>query len=137
MALFSVVPCVLATPALAAQSITAGTNTCTVTALAPVLSRTSLTGSASVKCTVATTVTVEFGVIEMDGTTEDTRIPIALAKKSMAVKANTAVTISTAAATCLSTETGNEEYATKVRVSLSGPTSAYDRTTPANDSYAC
>ncbi len=137
VALFTIVPSLFATPALAAQSITAGTNKCTVTAIAPKLSKTSLTGSASVVCTVATTVTLEFGVVEMDGTLEDVKIPVAVAKKSMAVKANTAVIITTASATCLNTETGNEEYATKVRVSLSGPVSAYDRTSPANDSYIC
>jgi hypothetical protein len=32
---------------------------------------------------------------------------------------------------------GNEEYATKARVSLSGIVSAYDRTVPKADSFAC
>ena len=32
---------------------------------------------------------------------------------------------------------GNEEYATKARVSLSGIVSPFDRTVPVNDSYAC
>jgi hypothetical protein len=127
----------LATPASAAQSATAGSNKCTVTALAPTLSKTSLTGRASVVCTMATTVTVEFGVVEMDSTLEDTKVPIPMASKSVAVKANTAVTVNTATLTCLNTETGNEEYASKARVNLSGTVSAYDRTAPTNDSFAC
>lgn len=137
MALSTLIPVVVATPALAAQSITVGSNTCTVTAVTPTLNKTTLTGSVTVKCTIATTVTVEFGVVEMDGTTEDTRVPIPIASRSLAItRANTLFTVSVSA-TCLNTETGNEEYATKARVGLSGPTSSYDRTTPANDQFAC
>jgi hypothetical protein len=129
----------LASPAVAgaAQSATAGTNKCTVTAVAPTLSKTSLSGKATVVCTVATTVTLELGVVEMDGTVEDAKAPIPVAAKSVAVKANTAVTVTTATLTCLSTEAGNEEYASKVRVNISGTVSAWDRTTPKADSFAC
>lgn len=123
--------------AQAAQTATTSTNKCTVTAVAPTLSKTSLTGKATVLCTGATTVTVEIGVVEMDGTAEDTKVPIAVASKSMAVSANKAITISTATLTCLNTETGNEEYATKARVNLSGTVSAWDRTVPKADSFVC
>ncbi len=128
----------IAVPAAnAAQSATAGSNKCTVTALAPALTKTSLTGKATVLCTLATTVTLEIGVIELDSTTEDSRVPIVVASKSVAVKAKTAVTVSTATLTCLNTEAGNEEYATKVRVNISGTVSAWDRFVPKTDQFAC
>lgn len=123
--------------ALAAQSATAGTNKCTVTALAPTLTKTSLTGRASVLCTTATIVTLDIGVVEIDGTIEDGKVPITVTSKSVAVKANTAVTINTATVTCLNTETGYEEYASKSRVNISGTVSAWDRTVPKADSFAC
>ncbi|MEN9644323.1 MAG: hypothetical protein RL238_992 [Actinomycetota bacterium] len=123
--------------AQAAQSATTSTNKCTVTAVAPTLSKTSLTGKATVPCTKATTVTVEIGVVEMESTVEDTKVPIAVASKSVAVSANKAVTVSTATMTCLNTETGNEEYATKARVNISGTVSAWDRTVPKTDAFAC
>lgn len=123
--------------AQAAQTATTSTNKCTVTAVAPTLSKTSLTGKATVVCTTATVVTVEIGVVEMDGTAEDTKVPIPVASKSMAVSANKAITISTAVLTCLNTETGNEEYASKARVNLSGTVSAWDRTVPKADSFVC
>jgi len=121
----------------AAQSATTTTNKCTVTALAPTLSKSMVTGKATVLCTKATTVTVEIGVVEMDSSLEDKVVPIPVASKSVAVSANKAVTVSTATKTCISTEAGNEEYATKARVNISGTVSAWDRTLPKTDSFAC
>jgi hypothetical protein len=123
--------------AQAAQSATTSTNKCTVTALAPTLTKTNLTAKASVLCTKATSVTVEIGVVELDGTAEDVKVPIAPASKSVAVSANKAVTVTTATVTCLNTETGNEEYATKARVNISGTVSAWDRTVPKTDQFLC
>ena len=128
----------IALPTLhAAQSATTSTNKCTVTAVAPTLSKTSLTGKATVLCTKATTVTVEIGVVELDGTVEDVKVPIAPASKTVAVTANKAVTVSTAVVACLNTETGNEEFASKARVNISGTVSAWDRSVPKNDAFLC
>lgn len=121
----------------AAQSATAGTNKCTVTASAPTLSKGMLTGKATVLCTKATAVTVELGVVELDGTAEDPKVVIASASKTVAVTANKAVTVSTAVVACVNTETGNEEFASKARVNISGTVSAWDRTVPKNDSFVC
>ena len=134
----SVIATSVALPTLhAAQSATTSTNKCTVTAVAPTLTKTSLTGKATVVCTKATTVTVEIGVVELDGTVEDTKVPVAAASKTVAVTANKAVTVSTAVVTCLSTETGNEEYASKARVNISGTVSSWDRTVPKIDAFVC
>lgn len=123
--------------AQAAQSATTSTNKCTVTAVAPTLTKTSLTATASVVCTKATSVTIEIGVVEMDGTTEDLKVPIATSSKTVALLANKATTVSTATLACLNTETGNEEYATKARVNISGTLSTWDRTLPKTDAYLC
>lgn len=124
--------------AFATATVTTSTNKCTITAKAPTLSsKKDLTGSVSVVCTAATVVTVELTVVEMDGTTEDPKVLMVSKSFSTAVKANTAVVITTNTATCISTETGNEEYATKGRVNLSGVVSSWDRTAPVTDSYAC
>jgi len=125
-------------PVFAAASVSTSTNKCTITAKAPTLNaKKQLTGSVSVTCTAATVVTVDLTVVEMDGTTEDTKVLMVAKSFSTTVKANTAVTIATNTATCVSTETGNEEYATKGRVNLSGVASTWDRTVPATDAYAC
>ncbi|MEN9644324.1 MAG: hypothetical protein RL238_993 [Actinomycetota bacterium] len=122
----------------ATMSVSTTTNKCSITAKAPTLnSKKQLTGSVSVLCTAATVVTVDLTVVEMDGTTEDVKVLMVAKSYSTTVKANTAVVINTNTATCISTETGNEEYATKGRVNLSGVVSSWDRTVPANDSYAC
>jgi hypothetical protein len=123
--------------ASAVQSVTAGTNTCTVTAVAPTLVKTTLTSNFKVVCTVSSVVTLEIGVVEMDGTLEDKVIPIAIKSVSVATTANKTVTAVGPSGTCVSTETGNEEYATKVRVNISGTVSAFDRSVPINDQYAC
>lgn len=130
-----------AAPVAAAQKVVAGKNTCTVTSLAPVLTKGStsstLQGSASVVCTLATALTIEISVVELDGSAEDTVVPVPLASKSLAVTANKAVVVPTLALKCVSTETGNEEYATKARISLAGVASAIDRTVPKLDAFAC
>ncbi len=127
--------------ASAVQSVKAGTNTCTVTAVAPTLVKTAttstLTSNFKVVCTVSGVVTLEIGVVEMDGTLEDKVIPITIKSVSVVTTANKAVTAAGPSGKCVSTETGNEEYATKVRVNISGTVSAYDRSVPTNDQYAC
>ena len=123
--------------ASAVQSVTAGTNKCTVTAVAPTHVKTTLTSNFKVVCTVSSVVTLEIGVVEMDGTLEDKVIPIASKSVSVATTANKTVTAVGTSGTCVSTETGNEEYATKVRVNISGKVSAFDRSVPINDQYAC
>jgi len=123
--------------AAASQTAVAGKNTCTVTALAPVLVRTSLTASATVTCTLATVITIEIGVVEIDGSTEDPRVPIPQATRTMAVAANQAATVSTLTVACTNTEPGNEEYATKTRISISGAVSGYEKTAPKLDSFLC
>lgn len=134
----TIVSMAVAVPAAqAAQSATTSTNKCTVTAIAPTLTKTNLTATASVVCTKATSVTIEIGVVELDGTAEDVKVPIAPSSKTVAVLANKAMTVSTATLACLNTETGNEEYATKARVNISGTLSAWDRTLPKTDAYLC
>ena len=124
--------------ALASTSVSTTTNRCTITSKAPTLNtKKQLTGSVSVVCTAATVVTVDLTVVEMDGTLEDARVLVVAKKFTTTVRANTAMTVNTNTATCVSTETGNEEYATKARVNISGAVSTWDRTVPANDSFAC
>jgi hypothetical protein len=124
--------------AFATTSARTSTNTCSITARPPTLNaRKQLTGSISVTCTAATVVTVDLTVIEIDGTTEDPRVLMVPKSFSTTVRARTAMTISTNTATCISTESGNEEYATKGRVNISGVVSAWDRTVPLTDSFAC
>lgn len=124
--------------ALATTAASTSTNRCSITAKAPTLSSTkNLTGSVSVICTAATTLTVELTVVEMDSTAEDARVLMVSKTFTTAVRANTAMTVNTNTAVCISTETGNEEYATKGRVNISGVLSTWDRTVPATDAYAC
>jgi len=131
-------PLALASPVDAAQTATSGTTKCTVTAKAPTLSATKqLVGSATVVCTAAALVTIELTVVELDGTLEDKTVLVVNKTITQTLAKNVTVTIPTNAATCISTEVGNEEYATKARVSLSGIVSAFDRTVPKADSFAC
>lgn len=128
----------IASPADAAQTATSGATKCTVTAKAPTLSATKqLVGSATVVCTAAALVTVELTVVELDGTAEDKTVLVVNKTVTQTLAKNVTVTIPTNAGTCISTEVGNEEYATKARVSLSGVVSVFDRTVPKADSYAC
>ncbi|MEY4175549.1 MAG: hypothetical protein RI900_2714, partial [Actinomycetota bacterium] len=115
-----------------------GATKCTVTAKAPTLSATKqLAGSVSVVCTATALVTIELTVVELDGTVEDKTTLVVNKTVTQTLTKNVAVTLNTNVATCISTEVGNEEYATKGRVSLSGLVSTFDRTAPANDSFAC
>lgn len=124
--------------AVATTTASTSTNRCSVTAKAPTLNaKKQLTGSVSVVCTAATVVTVNLTVVEMDGTLEDARVLVVAKTFTTTVRASTAMTVNTNTATCVSTETGNEEYATKARVNISGAVSTWDRTVPANDSFAC
>jgi len=124
--------------AQAAQSITSGTAKCTVTSVAPTLSKTTLTAKVTVLCTVSTSVSVEVGAVEVDSATATFQQVIAQTKKSVSVKANTSVAVTVSGA-CLNSETGNEEFATKARVAFGTSTSwsLYDQTAPANDAYRC
>lgn len=127
-----------AATATAATSAKSGTTTCTVTAVKPTLTATKqLTGSATVVCTGATVITVDVTVVELDGTLEDPTVLMPTKKLSISAAKNVTYTVPTSTVTCISTETGNEEYASKARVSLSGLVSAYDKTVPAADSFAC
>jgi hypothetical protein len=128
----------LPAPAHAATSVTSGTTKCTVTAKAPTLSATKqLAGSVSVVCTATALVTIELTVVELDGTVEDKTTLVVNKTVTQTLTRNVAVTLTTNTATCISTEVGNEEYATKGRVSLSGRVSTFDRTVPKADSFAC
>mgnify|MGYP003342965394 CR=1 FL=1 len=123
------------------------TNTCYVTSAAPKMTSVSTkatTASATVWCTQAATITVTISVVEMDGTTEDRTTQLAERTFSVTVKATTnsklpqTVTVTTPSFTCVSTESDNEELATKARVSLSpSAVSAVDRTAPSNNQYNC
>lgn len=124
--------------AVAATSVGSGTTKCTVTAKAPTLTTTKqLTGSATVVCTATSLITVTVTVVELDGTVEDATVLMPVKTSLFTATKNVTYTIATSTVACISTEAGNEEYASKTRVSLSGLTSAYDRTAPANDSFAC
>ena len=125
-------------PAQAAQTATSGATKCTVTAKAPTLSATKqLVGSVTVVCTATALATIELTVVELDGSLEDKTVLMVNKTVTQTLSKNVTVMIPTNAATCISTEVGNEEYATKARVSLSGVVSPFDRTVPVNDSYAC
>ena len=125
-------------PAEAVQSVTSGATRCTITSRAPTLSATrQLVGSISVVCTATALATIELTVVELDGTAEDRTLLMPNKTVTQTLLRNVAVVIPTNTATCISTEVGNEEYATKARVSLSGIASPFDRTVPRNDSFAC
>lgn len=135
----------LAVPtAQAAQSVTSGTATCTVEALAPKVAVTSkgrtLTGQARVWCTASTTVSVRLYVSELDGTVEQISIPEAA--RSVSVRGSTLrspvwVTLTTSTVTCPNTEVGNEEFRSNARITLGMASTDYDRTAPTNDQFAC
>ena len=122
--------------AFAAQTVNFGRFSCTIKALPPTLSRGAITGSAQIDCNVSTTLIVEFGVVELDGNIED-RVEVPFQRKAIAVFAGRSIVVPTTTDTCVSTEPGNEELATRARVSLSGTLTTWDRTSPPNDSYAC
>lgn len=129
------------TPVFAAAPVSNGKLSCTVTSLLPTLSKTSLTAKATVSCTAATTASVSIGLSEFDGTTEQV---IQTPKKvSVAVtKAGTNYSVSGSTITCVNTESGNEEFVSKVQVTLTTSTgalvtSSWDLRLPTNDAHAC
>jgi hypothetical protein len=121
----------------ATTSSTFGKYNCTVKSLPPTLKSAAVTGSVQIDCNVSTTVLLEVGVVELDGSVEDPRIEVPFQKRSVAVIAGRSTFVPTATAPCVSTESGNEELATRARVTLSGTVSLWDRTTSANDAYSC
>jgi hypothetical protein len=137
-------------------------GSCTMTAVAPVLSGTSLYGSLTVKCTALTAVIVKASVVELDyaaGATkitatspEDLIVPVPELNYSFTVAKNATVTVClpggplvagqkacpTTTVVCANTEVGNEEYATKVtNVSPATVPLKTDRTLPTDNKYAC
>lgn len=124
-------------PAMADKSLAVSKGNCSIKANPPTLKAGLITGSVTISCSISTTVVVEFGVVEMDGLTEDARVEVPFQKKSVAVVSRKAVTLATATVACVSTETSYEELATKTRISTGSAQSAWDRTTPGSDSFAC
>ncbi|MFM7686547.1 MAG: hypothetical protein ACKPDI_11585 [Actinomycetota bacterium] len=119
------------------MTLTVGKGTCSVKSNSPSLRSGFITSSVTISCTVATTVVLEYGVVEMDGITEDSRVEVAFQKKTVAMLAGKSASITTATVACISTESSYEELATKSRISASGALTAWDRTSPTTDSYAC
>lgn len=141
--------CVLGAPGMAAATQKTPTYngiTCSVTATNPTLTSTKqLTGNASISCTKASTVAATsvvvnyvITVVEMDGTTEQALATSFQKSLSASITFGKTTAITTYTLACPSTEAGNEEYATKARVQISGSTwTLDDRSVPANDQYAC
>jgi len=134
------------TPAAAAQTVSVKltngtTRSCTVTALAPSVNRTTLviTTSVSVKCTSTGSIALLLQVVEMDGTNEDAIIQVPEFRKDVSItKANTATTFSYATAyKCVSTESDNEELATKAKVGIGTTWSATDRIAQSSNTSPC
>ena len=115
-------------------------NTCSVTAILPTMNNSTkaVYGTAKVKCSVASTVSIAMSVVELDGSTIDTRTELAEKTYTLTVKAGVDTLINTGTFTCVSTENDNEELTTRVKVSPGGTTwSAYDMVTPSNNQYPC
>jgi uncharacterized membrane protein len=145
-------------------------STCTVTAIAPVLSGGTLYGSATIKCTTASSITGTISIVELDYATgaktitatspEDATLPkntVALTAITVgkgatvtvcvpggllvapATKCGSTIPLGTnctsATPVGYNTEAGNEEYATKI--SLTIPAAGTDRTLPKDNAYAC
>ena len=127
------------------------TNSCSVTALAPVLNRTSryVTISARVVCNVSVSVTVSMRAVEMEGANEDlTNLMDSNTLtdyRATSLVGSKGFTFSyTIRRTCVNTPndlTDGEEYATKafITVSANGTLlrSDVDRTVPKLNAYAC
>ena len=125
----------------ATTSATSGLVKCSVTALAPTLSGGKLTGWATVTCNKVTSLEVVLGVVELDGSNEDARVPIRAVSQSVKVTAplvNKAIKVSTGTVTCLDTDANErEEYASKAMLNLYGPTSPWDRFAPSANQFSC
>ena len=126
-----------ASPTAFATQTVSSSFKCSITSKAPVLVGTTITTFVSITCNKSATVTVDLKAVEMDGSNEQSNVVMAENKGlSVSVSANVAKTISTTGS-CVNTETGYEEYATKARVGIGSTYSSYDRTSPSNDSYNC
>lgn len=119
------------------KSLSLSKGSCSVKSNSPSLRNGFITSSVTVSCTVSTTVVVEYGVVEMDGLTEDARVEVPFQKKSVAVLAGKSLSVTTSTVACVSTEVSFEELATKARLSVGSAQTAWDRTSPSSDSYAC
>lgn len=130
--------CAPAAAASAATTVSAGSTKCRVTSNPPTLGAgLRLMGTVTVRCTSAALVTVEVSVVELDGMVEDPTVITGTRVLTQALAKNESFTFATASRPCVNTEPGNEEYATKARVSLSGLVSAFDRTAPRTDAFSC
>lgn len=124
----------------ATTSVTSGLLKCSVTALAPTLSSGKLTGWANVTCNRVTSVEVVLTVVELDGTAEDSQVPIRPASQFVKVTTslvNKTIKVATGTVTCLSTESDREEYASKAMLNLGGAVSGWDRTAPSQNQFSC
>jgi len=117
------------------------TRSCTVTALTPSVNRTTkiITTSVSVKCTSTGSISLLLQVVEMDGSNEDPMVQVPEFRKDVSItKANTATTFSYATAyKCVSTESDNEELATKAKVGIGTTWSATDRIAQSSNTSLC
>jgi hypothetical protein len=134
------------TPAHAIQSVsvklTSGaTRTCSITAITPSVNRTTkvITTSATVKCNITGMVSFTLEVVEMDGTIEDAVIQVPEFRKDVSItKANTNTTFAyTTSYKCTSTESDNEELATKAKIGLGTVWSTIDRVAQASNTSPC
>ena len=115
-------------------------NTCSVTAVLPTMNTTTkvVYGTAKVKCSVSSTISVAMSVVELDGSVIDSRVQFAEKQYSITVRAGVDTLINTGTFTCASTDIDNEELTTRVKVSPGGTTwSAYDMVTPSNNLHPC
>ncbi len=94
-------------------------------------------GSAVVQCSSTALVGIDIAVVEMDGAVEDRAVMMPSQTLWVVVSANTPTVVLTNRARCVNTEPGNEEYATRTRINLSGVASSWDRNQPGPDSFAC
>lgn len=114
--------------------------TCYVTPSAPVQSSTSVYTQFKLRCSKIASVTVEVSIVEWDGTKVQatTSTSVALAPTRMVISATTVDQIfTTATKACWNTETGNEEYGTRLRVLIGTKWSALETTKSTTDYYAC
>lgn len=143
-------PAAEAAPQTVSWSVSGKSYSCTVTALQPTFNSTSkyITISASVTCTLSTTVSVYLKLVEMDGTsltTEDSKCVMTTSGCADFITSGSAGTTSktwtyTIQKACISTETDGEEYATKAAVSVTSGgkvfKSSYDRTVPTLNQFS-
>lgn len=128
-------------PVFASSSVSNGRYSCTVTAMRATLIGTALTPNATISCTSAANVSVFVGLSEMDGRLEQVvQRPAAIAVG--VARANTPFAIAGRTVSCLNTEAGNEEYATKIDVVLTTSTGAqvsstWDLSSPGIDTFRC